>query len=164
MTTVSGMRHVTILVCGEPMRGDDAVGQAVVRALPATTLQLGEVCQVGGLMPDDLIAAGAPVIVVDAVHGLPAGTVVDIPLSALPELAEVGATPESTHAIPLVTVLGIVERLAGELPEGRFIGVAAGTDLIGAPLSEPVRDAVDACAARLGHWIRTLAHPTTGAS
>lgn len=164
MTTVSGMRHVTILVCGEPMRGDDAVGQAVVRALPATTLQLGEVCQVGGLMPDDLIAAGAPVIVVDAVHGLPAGTVVDIPLSALPELAEVGATPESTHAIPLVTVLGIVERLAGELPEGRFIGVAAGTDLIGAPLSEPVRDAVDACAARLGHWIRTLAHPTAGAS
>ena len=162
--TVTEMRHVTILVCGEPMRGDDAVGEAVVRALPATTLQLGEVCHVGGLMPDDLMAAGAPVIVVDAVHGLPAGTVVDVPLAALPELPAVGATPESTHAIPLPTVLGIVERLAGELPEGRFIGVAAGTDLIGAPLSEPVREAVDACAARLGHWIRTLAHPTVGTS
>jgi hydrogenase maturation protease len=158
------MRHVTILVCGEPMRGDDAVAEAIVRALPLTTRQLGEVCHVGGLMPDDLIAAGAPVIVVDAVRGLPAGTLVDVPLTALPELAAVGAAPESTHAIPLATVLGIVERLAGQLPEGRFIGVAAESDALGAPLSEPVREAVDACAARLGHWIRTLSHPAAVAS
>jgi hydrogenase maturation protease len=152
------MRRVTVLVCGEPLRGDDAVADALVRALPPSTLRLGEVCHVGGLMPDDLMAAGSPVIVVDAVHGLPAGTVVDLPLSALPELAAVGVTPASSHALPLPTVLGIVERLAGTLPEGRFIGVAGDDFRLGDPLSDDVRDAVEPCAARLGHWVRTLAH------
>ena len=157
---MSDVRRVTVLVCGEPLRGDDAVADALVHALPASTLGLGEVCHVGGLMPDDLIAAGSPVIVVDAVRGLPAGTVVDLPLSALAELAAAGVSPASTHALPLTTVLGIVERLAGTLPEGRFIGVAGDDFALGDPLSDDVRDAVEPCAARLGHWMRTLAHAT----
>ncbi len=152
------MRRVTLLVCGEPMRGDDAVAEQIVGSLPATTRSLTEVCHVGALMPDDLIGAGAPVILVDAVHGLPAGSVIDLPIDSLAELVEGGVAPGSTHALPLPMVLGIVEQLAGSLPEGRFIGVAGAAYGIGAPLSDPVVDAVAPAAARLGHWIRVLAH------
>jgi hydrogenase maturation protease len=155
---MSEMRRVTVLVCGEPLRGDDAVAEALVRALPAATLRLGEICHVGGLMPDDLLAAGSPVIVVDAVRGLPAGTVVDLPLEGVAELAAMGVTSASTHALPMPTVLGLVRQLAGRLPEGRFIGVAGGDFGLGDPLSDEVREAVEPCAARLGHWVRALAH------
>ena len=152
------MRRVTLLVCGEVMRGDDAVAERIVALLPATTLSLADVCHVGALMPDDLIGAGAPVIIVAAVHGLPAGSVIDLPIDALTELVEAGVAPGSTHALPLPMVLGLVEQLAGRLPEGRFIGVAGAGYGLGSPLSKPVVDAIGPAAARLGHWIRVLAH------
>ena len=152
------MRRVTLLVCGEPMRGDDAVAERIVGGLPATTRALADVCHVGALMPDDLIGAGSPVILVDAVHGLPPGSVIDLPIEALGELVETGIAPGSTHALPMPMVLGLVEQLAGGLPEGRFIGVAGAGYGLGSPLSEPVADAVEPAAARLGHWIRVLSH------
>lgn len=152
------MRQVTLLVCGEPMRGDDAVADRIVAMLQATTRSLTDIWHVGALMPDDLIGAGAPVILVDAVHGLPAGSVIDLPIDALGELVEAGIAPGSTHALPLPMVLGIVQQLSGGLPEGRFIGVAGAEYGLGAPLSEPVAGAVGPAAARLGHWIRVLAH------
>ena len=152
------MRRVTLLVCGEPMRGDDGVAERIVHALPATTRALTAVCHVGALMPDDLIGAGSPVILVDAVHGLPPGSVIDLPIEALGELVEAGVAPGSSHALPLPMILGLVEQLAGGLPEGRFIGVAGSAYGLGSPLSEPVADAVEPAAARLGHWIRVLSH------
>lgn len=156
---MSRMRRVTVLVCGEPLRGDDAVADALVRALPPSTLRLGEICHVGGLMPDDLLAAGSsPVIVVDAVRGLPAGTVVDLPLDGVGDLTAMGVSSASSHALPMPTVLGLVHQLAGRLPEGRFIGIAGDDFGLGDPLSAEVREAVEPGAARLGHWVRALAH------
>jgi hydrogenase maturation protease len=152
------MQRVTILVCGDPLRGDDAVADAMVRALPATTRGLSEAIAVGGLMPDDLLDCAGPVIVVDAVRGLPPGTVVDLPLSELPGLVEAGVTPGSSHALPLPTVLGVVAAISGTLPAGRFIGVAGEAFELGATLSGSVRAAVEPGAARLGHWVRALAH------
>lgn len=155
---MTAMRRVGLLVCGEPMRGDDGVAAAILAALPATTRGLADVREVSGLMPDDLIASAGPVILLDAVHGPPAGTVVDLPLDRLGVLVEAGASPGSTHALPLPMVLRIVEHLAGGPPEGRFIGVAGVSFTLGSPLSGPVRESVRAAAARLGHWIRVLAH------
>jgi hydrogenase maturation protease len=155
---MSALRKVTVLVCGDAVRGDDAVGEAVMRALPATTHHLCEVRSVGALMPDDLIAAREPVIVLDAVHGPAPGTLVDLPLSALTDLAAAGVTPGSSHALPLPIVLGIVQRMAGRLPDGRFLGVAAQDFTLGAPLSPAVDRAVPGCAARLNHWVRALVH------
>ena len=152
------MRRVTLLLCGEPMRGDDAVAERIVDLLPATTRSLADVCHVGALMPDDLIGAGAPVILVDAVHGLPPGSVIDLPIDGLTELVEAGIAPGSTHALPLPMVLALVEQLAGRLPAGRFIGVAGAGYGLGSPLSEEVAEAVGPAAARLGHWVRVLAH------
>lgn len=154
---MSPMRRVTILACGEPLRGDDAVADALVRALPEPARRLADVRHVGALMPDDLRSAGSPVIVVDAVLGLPAGTVVDLPLDEVASLGARGIAPASSHALPLATVLAIAERLAGALPEGRFIGVAGDGFALGDSLSSEVRAAVAPGAARLGHWCRTLA-------
>jgi len=155
------MRRVSVLVCGERMRGDDAVAAEILAALPATTRSLVDVRDLSGLMPDDLLESTGPVIVLDAVHGPPAGTVVDLPLDRLDVLVESGASPGSSHALPLPMVLRIVEHLAGGLPDGRFIGVAGTSFTLGASLSQPVSDAVPSAAARLGHWIRVLAHPRT---
>lgn len=155
MTT---MRRVTVLVCGEPMRGDDAVAEAVVRALPSPTAELADICRVGGLMPDDLLSAGDAVVVVDAVRGLPAGTVIDVPLDGVGALEADRVAPASSHALPLPAVVAIAEQLGGRRPEGRFVGVAGDGFTLGAALSPGVRDAIEPAAARLDHWIRVLAH------
>lgn len=152
------LRPVTLIVCGEALRGDDALADAVVRALPATTRRIAAPRSVGGLMPEDLLGAVGPVIVVDAVHGLEPGAIVDLPLGELPELFASGVTPGSSHALPLPMILAIVERLAGGLPEGRFIGIAGADFTLGADLSPEVRAAIEPCAARLNHWVRALAH------
>jgi hydrogenase maturation protease len=154
------MRKVVLLACGEPMRGDDALAVAVLDALPATTRAMVEVRPVGQLMPDDLHDVDGAVIVLDAVDGPAPGTVVDLPLSALTDAYDRGVTPASSHALPLPVTLGIVGRLPGGLPEGRFVGVAAADYTLGAPLSTAVRDAVPACAARVNHWVRALVHET----
>jgi Ni,Fe-hydrogenase maturation factor len=85
-----------------------------------------------------------------------AGTLVDVPLTGLSDACAGGLSPSSSHALPIPLTLGVVERLAGKLPEGRFLGVGAASYAIGAPLSPPVRDAVAACSERLGAWIRAL--------
>ena len=150
------MRKVVLLACGEPMRGDDALALAVIDALPATTLSMVEVRPIGQLMPDDLQGLEGAVIVLDAVDGPPPGTLVDLPLSSLTDAYDRGLTPASSHALPLPVTLGIVSRLPGGLPKGRFIGVAASDYSLGAPLSPTVREAVPACAARVNHWTRAL--------
>ncbi len=154
------MRVVTVLVCGEPMRGDDGVASEVLQHLPATTHSLLRVEHVGLLTPDHLLAADGPVILLDAVDGPPAGEVVDMPLSRLMAASDAGISPASSHGLPLRASIQIVERLAGAMPEGRFIGVAGADYQLGAPLSTAVRDAVPRCAERLNHWARVLAHGT----
>jgi hydrogenase maturation protease len=159
------MRRVTVLVCGDPMRGDDAVARALVDELPDTTGHLAEIRHVGALMPDDLVEIDGPVIVVDAAFGPPHGEIVDLPLVDVGSLArpvEIG----SSHAIPLPSVVALAQAMTGGRLEGRFIGVAGGSWEIGAPISPAVREAVPVAAAHLDHWIRVLAHapPTAVAS
>src|SRR5688500_7034282 len=157
---VDMMRTVTVLVCGEPMRGDDGVADAVLEHLPAATHTLLRMEHVGQLTPDHLLAAEGPIILLDAVDGPPAGEVVDMPLSALVAASRAGISPASSHGIPLPATIEIVERLGRTPPEGRFIGVAGADYRLGAPPSAAVRAAVPGCARRLNHWARVLAHGT----
>jgi hydrogenase maturation protease len=152
------VHKVVLLACGEPMRGDDALALAVLDELPPTTLAMVDVRPIGQLMPDDLHDLDGAVIVLDAVDGPPPGTVVDMPLSGLSDAYARGLSPASSHALPLPITLGIVGQLPGGLPDGRFVGVAASDYTLGAPLSAAVRAAVPACAARVNHWVRVLAH------
>ena len=151
------MSRVVLLVCGEPMRGDDGVAQAVLDALSPDMRSLSDVREVGQLMPDDLCDLGdAPVVLLDAVDGVAAGELVDLPLTGLSDACARGLSPASSHALPIPLTLGVVERLAGKLPEGRFLGVGAASYAIGAPLSPPVQEVVAACTTRLAEWIRAL--------
>jgi hydrogenase maturation protease len=151
------MRRVTVLVCGEPMRGDDALAQALIDRLHPMTRHLVQVRHVGALMPDDLVDAAGPVIVVDAAAGPSAGEIVDLPLEAIGTPAapvEIG----SSHAIPLPVVIALARRMAGGRLEGRFVGVAGEDWELGAPISDAVRRSLPMAAAHLDHWIRVLAH------
>jgi hydrogenase maturation protease len=153
------MGRVTLLVCGEPMRGDDALALSVLDALAPDARALAEVRHVGQLMPDDLEQAG-PVIVLDAVEGREPGDIVDLPLERLAEATTAGnLSPASSHALPLPITLGVVERLAGRLPDGRFVGIGAANYELGAGLTPAVRDAIGPCAARVSDWITILASP-----
>ena len=154
------MRRVTVLVCGEPMRGDDAVAAAVLGRLRPTTLALLRVEQVGQLTPDHLLAVRGPVILLDAVDGPPAGEIIDLPLASLLSADATGVRPASSHGVPMPMAIGIADRLGGGLPEGRFIGVAGAQYGLGARLSDAVTDAVPLCAERVDHWARVLAHGT----
>jgi hydrogenase maturation protease len=151
------MPAVTLLVCGEPMRGDDALALAVLDALPPTARAMADVRHVRQLMPDDLHPHASPVIVLDAVAGPAPGTLVDLPLDRLAAASAGGDfNPASSHALPLPITLGIVERLAGGLPVGRFVGIGGADYTLGAGLSPAVRDAIAPCAARLSEWLTVL--------
>jgi hydrogenase maturation protease len=152
------MRLVTVLVCGEPLRGDDGVADAVIQHLPPATHSLLRIEHVGLLTPDHLLAADGPVILLDAVDGPPAGEIVDMPLSGLRAAADAGISPASSHGLPLPASIAIVERLGDAPVDGRFIGVAGADYRLGAPLSAAVHAAVPGCARRLNHWARVLAH------
>jgi hydrogenase maturation protease len=154
------VRTVTILACGERLRGDDGLADAVLEHVPRTMRGMLEVRRVGQLTPDHLVGAGGPVIILDAVEGPPAGKIVDLPLGSVAAGRMAGLRAASSHGVPLPIALGVVEQLLGRLPEGRFIGIGGANYALGAPLSDAVRAAVPRCASRLRHWARVLAQPT----
>lgn len=150
------MRQVTVLVCGETLRGDDGVGRAIAAALPRSAAQLAEIRHVGSLMPDDLVDVTGPLVLVDAVVGPTPGAIVDIPLAAVAADAGTAPTSRSSHVLSLPAILGISAALGRQLPAGRFIGVAAGKVTIGEGLSPEVAFAVEPAARQLAGWIRRL--------
>lgn len=150
------MPVVELLVCGEALRGDDGVAAAIVDALPRATAAMTRVRPVGQLMPDDLLGDGAPVIVIDAVDGPPAGEVIDLELPAIAAREPGDFVPSSCHALPLTMVVGIANQLRASPLQGRFVGIA-GTDWeIGAALSPTVAISVPEAAERVAHWVRRL--------
>jgi hydrogenase maturation protease len=151
------MPPLTILVCGEPMRGDDGVAFAVADALPSATRVELDIRHVGSLMPDDLVAVDGPVVILDAVAGPAPGCVVDLPLAAVAADGTSAPPARSSHALPLTATLGIVARLRdGGLPSGRFLGIGVERVGIGDRLSPAVAAAVPEAARRLASWIRLL--------
>jgi hydrogenase maturation protease len=139
---------------GHPDRGDDGVGRVVAAAVAALALPAVLVLEL-----DDPAAlldlwTGAPlVVVVDAIRsGHPPGTVhvSDLLTTSLPH-PSIGT---SSHALGLT---GTVElgRALGELPERLvLVGVEAETFAVGAPLSVPVRAAVEPAVAAVADLVR----------
>jgi hydrogenase maturation protease len=143
----------TLLVCGDPARGDDGAALAAVDCLePARRIGV-RVRRVGQLEPDDLVAALATghCIVVDAVRGVAPGNVVEVPLRRL--AAADGPVPASTHALPLQVVIGIAEALGADIDEGTFIGIGGSTFELGSGISTRARRGLDACAGAIDRRI-----------
>ena len=133
--------HVTLLACGEPLRGDDGVAHAAVDSLPERALHGAEVHHVSALSPEDLagLDPGSTTIIVDAVVGIPFGEVVRYDLERLPAHAPI--RPSSSHQLPLDMVMGLA-KLMGWEPHGAFIGVGAARFDHGNALSPEVSGAV----------------------
>jgi hydrogenase maturation protease len=166
-----GGGRVPVFVCGEPLRGDDAAGQAAVRLLAAATLARAEVTAVGQL---DLLVlldlpADTPCVVVDAVAGLPAGEVWVRPLAAVidraRDLAGSGRAPEprSSHELPVDQVLALAAALREAPPAGTFVGIGGERWDLGAGLSPAVSAALPAFAAAIAAAIDELAAGADGA-
>jgi len=154
-------RSILLFVCGEPRRGDDAAAFAAVECLSSSALQGVEVRRVGQLSPEDLVALGPndACLIVDAVAGVPPGSVVRRDLASLLTPGD-GPAPRSTHALPIPDVLGLAAELRGDLPRGAFLGIGGEAFGIGAGLSSSVDRALPAFVAAIEAELAALAGPT----
>ena len=145
--------HVTILVCGDPARGDDGAAIAGVRWLAPVGRRGVRVRRVGQLEPDDLVEALADgtCVVVDAVRGIEPGRVVERPLGDLARRD--GPVPASSHALPIETVVGLTEALGAEIGRATFVGIGGERFDLGAGLSERVEDGLPALAETIGRHL-----------
>lgn len=161
---VPGSRRITVFLCGDASRGDDAVAFAVAAALSAADRQWMDLIEVGGLDTAHLLALadGQPCIVVDAVAGPEPGETVEMPLADVAALGRGDASfsfpgRTSSHAMPLPAALQLAQVLRGAPVRGTFLGLGIAGCAFGDPLSPPVAAAVPALARALGRTARELA-------
>ena len=136
---------LTVVGVGNPMKGDDGFGPAVVAALPELE---GVTCFDAGMAPENWLgpiarSKPASILVLDAADmGEPQGT---LRLLAPDDL---DAVATSTHGLPLGFFLGL---LADRCDAPASVLAAQPASLaLGAPISEPVQAAIRR-AARLIH-------------
>lgn len=143
----------TVFVCGQSLRGDDGVAFAIAAALPADVCRKATIVAAGALHVGELLGLSArtPCIVLDAVVGVPAGAIVEIPLRELagspgPRGA---ASPagRSTHALPIQDTLALASIVRGSPVQGTFIGVGIAQCAPGTKLSPQVAASIPAAAA-----------------
>jgi hydrogenase maturation protease len=145
---------VRVLACGSIDRGDDGAALLAVRLLLPAARRLAQIEEVWQLAADQLLgdAPGTRRVVVDCVAGLPAGTIVELPLAELPALeARVGAT--SSHALAPGQAVALAAVLDAIGPDDRFIGIGGSAFAMGASLSPSVADAIGELAARVSAYI-----------
>jgi hydrogenase maturation protease len=155
-------RSVWLIVCGEVERGDDAVGPIALDGLPTDLVGRCHAQRAAALDVQTLldVPAGAACLVVDAAVGIPAGSIVTIPLERLdrPRIdGRVDASPRSSHELPVQQVLALARVLRGRLPDGSFVGIGAVEGRFGRSLSPAVAAALPAFRSAIGAEIERLA-------
>ena len=117
------MTGVPVLVCGNELRGDDAVGLAIASSLPEPARSRAAVSAIGQLDADRLVEPGVePCVVVDAVLGIPSGSVLVLPLASLATSPERGAAT-SSHGLSIGKAVALAGAVAGRPVDGVFVGV-----------------------------------------
>lgn len=136
-------REVVVFACGDPLRGDDSVAHVAVRALPPETLARADVKLIGPMQPDYLrdLPAGVRAVIVDAVVGVPAGSVVQMRLSEMSGRAATLVTA-SSHQLPLDEVVALAQLLRDEPVRGWFVGLGIESVAPGETLSSSVAAAL----------------------
>jgi hydrogenase maturation protease len=157
-------RPVWLVVCGERERGDDAAGPIAVDALPSRVLRGCKVQRAAALDVQTLldVPPEAACVLVDAAVGIEPGAVVVLPIERLGRRARgpgvsSGASPRSSHELPVDQVLGLARIVRDRLPDGSFVGVGAASAGFGAPLSPAVEAALPAFRAAIAVEIERLA-------
>lgn len=132
---------ILIVGYGNPLRGDDALGEVAATQLAG---QFGhdehvQVLVVHQLTPElaETMAAYDAVIFVDARRRAPAGEVVVEEVRS----AAGSASPFSHYVTP-AELLALVRSLYGASPRLFLAGITGATFDVGQPLSRPVRDAL----------------------
>ena len=132
----------SVIACGEPERGDDGAAlEAAARIDPAIARRV-PVRSVRQLSPEDLVDSlmAGSVLLLDAVRGVPAGTVVELPLRDLRDQPPDWSA--TTHVLPIASVVRLAATLGAPLERGWFIGVGGERFELGAGLSRTVREAL----------------------
>jgi hydrogenase maturation protease len=139
----TGTSTWTLLVCGDRSRGDDGAAVIAVERLPRRLRSEVRIRSCGRLEPDELVSAllSGPCLLLDTVHGVAPGTIVEIPLTQL--LAGTGLVPASSHAVPMPIVVGLAASLGAPLQCGAFLGIGGTTFNIGERVSPAVDAALD---------------------
>lgn len=149
---------VSVLICGERLRGDDGAAVLAVGLLTDEVVQLASITEVGQLSVEALLATprDAAVVVVDSVVGMAPGKVVELPLSALTSQGSNDAAPASTHAMPARQVLTLAAELRGTPLCGTFVGLGGVAFGFGEELSPAVAAGLPEFAAAIESEIRRL--------
>ncbi len=132
--------NALIVGYGNPLRGDDGVGQAVAQAFANEAAIDGvEALACHQLTPElaERFAAAARVVLIDAVAGAEAGGVSVVPLQPAP-------APSSRlgHHVDPRELLRMAQRLYGRSPEAYLVTVGASSLELGEGLSAPVTAAL----------------------
>ncbi len=138
---------VWLLVCGTLDRVDDGAALRAIELLLPSLREAGrrgvEVRYCGQLDVDHLLELpdGAPIVLVDAASGVPAGEIVVRTFDELIDRARTGA-PRSSHALPIDQVLGIARVFAEAPMNGTFVGIGGADFGLGTDLSAAVEQAL----------------------
>ena len=149
-------RDRAVIALGHELRGDDALGPALLDRLtrdpPADTALLASNGEATRLL--NTLTQFRAVVLVDAiVTGAPAGTVHRWnPDDALPALQTLRS---STHMLSIADTLALGEALGRELPALAIVGVEALQFTLGAALSTAVAEALERAEATVREALRT---------
>jgi hydrogenase maturation protease len=154
---MSEPRNVRLFVCGNADRGDDAAAiVAVTNLLPNLSPDLATLLDVRWceqLEVEDLLdlPTTTACVIVDTVVGIPTGSIATVPLAGLvgsatlDEAAEfTGATPRSSHILPISQLLALADVLRDSPVEGMFVGLGGSSFGFERVLGSPVLQALPA--------------------
>lgn len=125
---------------GNPLRGDDGIGQAAARALAQTPAVCGaEVIECHQLLPElaESLAGVALAVFIDAAAGIPPGSIVVAPVQAT-----AAPTAGLVHHVDPGTLLLLSTKLYGRAPRAFLVTVGAGSLALGEGFSEDVAAAL----------------------
>ena len=128
----------TVLVCGDRRQRDGGAALAAVERLPRRLRSVVRIRACSKLEPDQLVAAllSGPCLVLDTVHGIAPGTLVEVPLTRL--LSGDGPGCGSSHVLPMPMVVGLAAALGAPLSAGAFLGIGGADFGVGDQLSPDV--------------------------
>lgn len=147
-------RRIRVLACGSFHGGDDAAAFEAVRLLPAGARSSACVEEMLQLSAEHLLGdpPGTVRIVVDCVHGVPPGAIVELPLAELPAMERRLGTA-STHALGIGQAVALAAALGGLRADDRFIGIGGASYAQGDALSPRVVAGLPALAEAIARGI-----------
>ncbi len=134
------IKKTLIVGYGNPLRGDDGIGQAAARALTdEAAIEGAEVVSCHQLTPElaESLASVDLAVFIDAAAGREPGNVVVNPVRSA-----AGSFAGLIHHVEPGTLLYLSEKLYGRSPEAFLVTVGAGSLALGEGLSEAVAAAL----------------------